>query len=164
MSQEDLLSFAVTVSRDGGTWVVRPFEDDFEQVTHAIDAVRGLRSEGAAFGLLCVEESYFVILRPGPGGTRMFISDAGYALEDEYAEAWLDLNDLDFPEADEEGYAEPYADGDFDILADLGLSEDQLAAYVDNEDDDPSDMLLRIAGELGFGDELEEVLEEASEL
>ncbi|MFZ2293046.1 MAG: tRNA adenosine deaminase, partial [Corynebacterium casei] len=49
-----------------------------------------------------------------------------------------------------------YADGDFDIFADLGVSEDQLAAYVDNDEDYPSDMLLRIAGELGFGDELEE--------
>ncbi len=154
-----MLSFAVTVARTEGQWVVREFEDDFTRPRTSINAVRNLRAEGAAFALLCIEDAYFVIVRPGPGGTRMVISDAGYALDDDYAAAWLEEADLAFPEEDPDGDVEPYADGDFDILADLGLTEDQLAALIDNEEDNPSDILLRIAGDLGFGDELEDLLE-----
>ena len=63
----------------------------------------------------------------------------------------IDPDDLD----DVDGFA----DGDFDILADLGVGEDQLGFIVDNDEDWPSDMLLRIAGDIGFGDELEEAID-----
>ena len=44
--------YAVTVARRDGEWVVAEFDDDFENLDTSIDAVRGLRSEGAAFALL----------------------------------------------------------------------------------------------------------------
>ncbi|APT91706.1 tRNA adenosine deaminase-associated protein [Corynebacterium phocae] len=160
MSNDGGNSFAVTVSQNEGIWQVRQFEDGFENISVSVRAVRALRSEGAAFALLCVEDEYFVIVRPKPGGQYMFISDATYAIDDDYAADWLDETDLDFPEAEDADDAEPYADGDFNILADLGLSEDQLAALVANEEDYPTDILLRIAGELGFGDELEDAIDQ----
>ena len=43
MSQDDQLSFAVTVTRAEGVWDVRTFEDDFEDITVAVKAVRSLR-------------------------------------------------------------------------------------------------------------------------
>lgn len=161
MSHEDLVSFAVTVSRQEGTWQVRPFTDDFEDVNTSINAVRALRSEGAAFAMLCVDDDYFVIVRPVPGGVRMVLSDATMAVDDDFAADFLELRDLDIPDIDPEDLddADPFGDGDFDILADLGLTEDQLGAFIDNDEDYASDMLLRIAGELGFGDELEEAID-----
>ena len=156
---DDNISFAVTVARNEGQWVVREFDDDFEDINTSISAVRALRSEGAAFALLCVEDDYFVVVRPVPGDVRMLISDATYADEDDFAADFLELRDLDFPEIDEDDDdPDPYGDGDFDIFADLGLSEDQLGYIIDNDEDWPSDMLLRIAGDLGFGDELEEII------
>ena len=53
MSNENY-SFAVTVARTAGQWLVRSFNDDFEDPQTSINAVRSLRSEGAAFALLCV--------------------------------------------------------------------------------------------------------------
>ena len=50
-----------------------------------------------------------------------------------------------------------WADGDFDILADLGLSEEQMSILLD-DDADPADLALAIADELGFGDELDDVV------
>ena len=134
MSDDDFdgYSFAVTVAVGAGTWNVRSYNDPFNNPQDSLNAVRTLRSEGAAFALLCVDDDYFVVVRPVPGGARWFISDATMAVVD------------------------GYGDGDFDIFEDLGVNEYQLAAYVDNDEDYPSDMLLRIAGELGFGDELEE--------
>ncbi|MGP5557599.1 tRNA adenosine deaminase-associated protein [Corynebacterium flavescens] len=161
MSDENL-SFAVTVARNEGQWLVRSFNDDFSDIHTSINVVRSLRSAEAAFALLCVEDDYFVVVRPVPGGVRMVVSDATYAVEDDFAADFLELRDIDVPDIDPDDLedAEAYGDGDFDIFADLGLSEDQLGFIIDNEEDWPSDMLLRIAGDLGFGDELEEIIAE----
>lgn len=159
MSNENY-SFAVTVARNEGQWAVRSFDDDFEDPQTSITAVRSLRSEGAAFALLCVEDAYFIAVRPVPGGVKMLISDATYGVDDDFAADFMELNDYEIPDVDPEE-AEPYGEGDFDIFADLGLSEDQVGYIIDDEDDWPSDMLLRIAGDLGFGDELEDVIDNA---
>lgn len=160
MSHDDL-SFSVTVARSEAGWVIRPFEDDFDDVQSSIKAVRNLRSQGAAFALLCVEDDYFVVVRPVPGDVRVLLSDATYAAEDDFAADFLDLRDIEIPDLDEDEWedADPYGDGDFDIFTDLGLDEDQLGYIIDNDEDWPSDMLLRIAGDLGFGDELEEFID-----
>ncbi|MDO5033082.1 tRNA adenosine deaminase-associated protein [Corynebacterium sp.] len=160
MSHDDI-SCAVTVARSGGEWVLRPFQDDFSDPQTSINAVRSLRSEGAAFALLCVEDDYFIVVRPVPGDVRVLISDATYGAEDDFVADFLELRDLEIPDLDEDELeeADPYGDGDFDIFEDLGLSEDQVGYIIDNDEDWPSDMLLRIAGELGFGDELEELFD-----
>ena len=159
MSHDDL-SFSITVARHEQGWVIRPFEDDFTNVNTSIKAVRNLRSEGAAFALLCVEDAYFIAVRPVPGGVKMLISDATYGVDDDFAADFMDINDHEIPDVDPEE-VDPYGEGDFDIFADLGLSEDQVGYIIDNDEDWPSDMLLRIAGELGFGDELEDVIDNA---
>ena len=159
MSNENY-SFAVTVARAEGQWLVRSFNDDFEDPQTSINAVRSLRSEGAAFALLCVEDAYFIAVRPAPGGVKMLISDATYGVDDDFAADFMDINDHEIPDVDPDE-AEPFGEGDFDIFADLGLSEDQVGYIIDNDEDWPSDMLLRIAGELGFGDELEDVIDNA---
>ena len=160
MSDDDFdgYSFAVTVALGAGAWDVRSFNDPFNNPQDSLNAVRRLRSEGAAFALLCVDDDYFVVVRPVPGGARWFISDATMAVDDDFAagvleEAGCEIPDIDPADLDD---VDGYGDGDFDIFEDLGVNEYQLAAYVDNDEDYPSDMLLRIAGELGFGDELEE--------
>lgn len=160
MSDDDFdgYSFAITAAVGEGVLDVRSFDDPFENPQTSAKAVRQLRAEGAAFAMLCVDDDYFVVVRPVPGGARWFISDATMAVDDDFAagvleEAGCEIPDIDPQDLDD---VDGYADGDFDIFADLGVSEDQLAAYVDNDEDYPSDMLLRIAGELGFGDELEE--------
>lgn len=161
MSHEEQLSFAVTVARGEYGWTVREFADDFTDVNTSINAVRSLRNEGAAFALLCVDNDYFVAVRPVPGGVRMLLSDATMAVDDDFAADFLELRDIEVPDIDPEDLddVDPFGEGDFDIFADLGLSEDQVGAFIDDEDDYPSDMLLRIAGELGFGDELEEAID-----
>ena len=160
MSEDDFegYSFAVTVAVDEGMWHVRSFDDPFEDPQLAANAVRRLRAEGAAFAMLCVDDDYFVVVRPVPGGARWFVSDATMAVDDDFAAGILEAAGCEIPDIDPADLddVDGYADGDFAIFADLGVSEDQLAAYVDNNEDYPSDMLLRIAGELGFGDELEE--------
>lgn len=159
MSQDFPDGYAVTVERTGGAWRVREFDDDFTDLATSVTAVRNLRSEGAAFALLNVEEDYLVIVRPGPSQTRVLITDATMAVDDDFAadildEAGVEVPDIDPDELDD---VDTWADGDFAILADLGLSEEQLSMLLD-DDADPADLAQAIADELGFGDELDDVV------
>ena len=159
MSQDFPDGYAVTVERTGGAWRVREFDDDFSDLSTSITAVRNLRAEGPAFALLNVEEDYLVIVRPGPSQTRVLISDATMAVDDDFAAEILDEAGAEIPDIDpdELDNVDAWADGDFDILADLGLSEEQMSILLD-DDADPADLALAIADELGFGDELDDVV------
>ena len=159
MSQDFPDGYAVTVERTGSAWRVREFEDDFSDLSTSITAVRNLRAEGPAFALLNVEEDYLVIVRPGPSQTRVLISDATMAVDDDFAADILDEAGTEIPDIDpdELDNVDAWADGDFDILADLGLSEEQMSILLD-DDADPADLAQSIADELGFGDELDDVV------
>lgn len=159
MSQDFPDGYAVTVERTGGAWCVREFDDDFSDLSTSITAVRNLRAEGPAFALLNVEEDYLVIVRPGPSQTRVLISDATMAVDDDFAADILDEAGAEIPDIDpdELDNVDAWADGDFDILADLGLSEEQMSILLD-DDADPADLALAIADELGFGDDLDDVV------
>lgn len=159
MSQDFPDGYAVTVERTGGAWRVREFDDDFSDLSTSVTAVRNLRAEGPAFALLNVEEDYLVIVRPGPSQTRVLISDATMAVDDDFAADILDEAGAEVPDIDpdELDNVDAWADGDFDILADLGLSEEQMSILLD-DDADPADLALAIADELGFGDELDDVV------
>ena len=152
--------FAVTVARRDGEWVVAEFDDDFEDLSTSVNAVRALRSEGAAFALLNVEEEYLVIVRPGPSRTRVLISDATMAVDDDFAADILDTAGIDIPDIDpdELDNIDGWADGDFGILEDVGMSEEIMSVLIDDSLADPSDIIDRIADELGFLDELDRAL------
>ncbi|WJY67085.1 tRNA adenosine deaminase-associated protein [Corynebacterium auris] len=160
MSQDYEDGFAVTVAARDGRWVVREFEDDFTSLSTSVSAVRALRSEGPAFAILNVEEDYFVVVRPGPSRTRLLISDATMAVDDDFAADVLDEAGIDIPDIEPETLddIDGWADGDFDIFADLGLSEQVLSVLLDG-DDDPYVAIERIAEEIGFSDELAQCLD-----
>ena len=160
MSQDYTDGYAVTVAQTDGRWQVREFDDDFTDLSTSVSAVRKLRAEGASFALLNVEEDYLVIVRPGPSRVRLLISDATMAVDDDFAAEICDEADVEIPDIDpdELDNVDGWADGDFDILADLGLSEERLSILLD-DDADPADLAQTIADELGFGDELADVVD-----
>ncbi|GAB3593283.1 hypothetical protein CFAEC_00925 [Corynebacterium faecale] len=153
---DDSFSFAVTATLADGRWHVREFDDNFTRISTSVKAVRALRSEGPAFALLSVEDEYFVIVRPTPGNTYIFLSDATMAVDDDFAASAMDELDADIPDLnpDELDDVDPWPEGDFNILADLGLAEEVVSVICDDMDLAPSEQLLRIAEELGFGTEL----------
>lgn len=150
------MSFAVAVTTIDGDWHVRAFRDSFDDPETAISAVRGLRSEAASFALLCVEDEYFVVLRPGPNRTRVLLSDATMAVDDDFAKQLAELAGVEVPdiEEDELDDIDGWPDGDFAILEDLGLPEELLGVIADDTEQWPHEAIERIADELGFSDEL----------
>ncbi|MEJ5928800.1 tRNA adenosine deaminase-associated protein [Corynebacterium sp. H128] len=155
MSTHEDLSFAVTVTSVQGTWTVAEYDDEFQDVADAVSAVRKLRAEGPAFALICVEDDYFIIVRPTPGRVKVLLSDATAALDDDYAASALELVGAETPAEEEDSYPE----GDFDIFEDLGASEQVMSVIADDDEAWASEQLQRIADELGCGDEFADTLD-----
>lgn len=150
--------FGVAVVREDGKWrctAMRPAA--LSSLAAAETELRELRSAGAVFGLLDVDDEFFVIVRPAPAGTRLFLSDATAALEYDIAEEILKKldGDIDLDDLDDEN---PFEEGDLGVLADIGLNESVLSIILD-EDDYADEQLARIAQEMGFADEMSAVLD-----
>ena len=120
--------------------------------------LRELRSAGAVFGLLDVDDEFFVILRPGPSGTRLLLSDATAALDYDIAAEVLEELDADIDPDDLED-ADPFEEGDLGLLADIGLPEAVLGVILDETDLYADEQLGRIAREMGFTDQLSAVID-----
>jgi putative tRNA adenosine deaminase-associated protein len=150
--------FGVAVVREDGKWrctAMRP--SSLTSLSAAETELRELRSAGAVFGLLDVDDEFFVIVRPAPAGTRLFLSDATAALEYDIAEEILKKldADVDLDDLDDEN---PFEEGDLAVLADIGLNESVLSIILD-DDDYADEQLARIAQEMGFADEMSAVLD-----
>jgi putative tRNA adenosine deaminase-associated protein len=155
-----LEGWAVAVTREEGRWrAVAMDRSSLADLDTAISALRGLRSTGAVLGLLDVDDEFFVLVRPTPGGVSLLLSDAVAALDYDVAADVLDLLRLEVPDEDEADDDEPWPEGDLGMLADLGVPADELAVLVDEIDLYPDEQLTAIARRCGFADELAEVVE-----
>jgi putative tRNA adenosine deaminase-associated protein len=151
--------FGVAVVREDGKWRCSAMRRSaLNSLADAETELRELRSAGAVFGLLDIDDEFFVILRPAPAGTRLLLSDATAALDYDIAAEVLEKLDNDIsPEELEE--AEPFEEGDLGLLSDVGLPEAVLGVILDESDLYADEQLGRIAREMGFADELAAVLD-----
>jgi len=151
--------FGVAVVREDGTWRCTAMRRDaLTSLTAAETALRELRSAGAVFGLLNIDDDFFVVVRPAPAGTRLLLSDATAALEYDIAAEVLEKLDAEIGD-DELEDADPFEEGDVGLLSDIGLPGDVLAVILSDTELYADEQITRIAGEMGFGDELAAVLD-----
>ena len=151
--------FGVAVVREDGKWRCAPMRAaSLNSLTAAETELREIRSAGAVFGLLDVDDEFFVILRPAPAGTRLLLSDATAALDYDIAAEVLEKLDNDISD-DDLNPDEPFEEGDLGLLADIGLPEAVLGVILDESDLYADEQLGRIAREMGFADELSAVLD-----
>ena len=146
---------ALGVMQDGGSWSLTRLDDSaLTSLDDAARQVRSLRTEGASFGLVDVDHEFFVILRPGPSGMRLLLSDATASLDYDLAADVLDELNVDTPDEDLED-ADPWGEGDMAILEDLGLPQGVLEIIVSETDLYADEQLQSLAERMGFGDELD---------
>jgi putative tRNA adenosine deaminase-associated protein len=153
---EPVRGFGVAVVREDGKWRCDPLEDSaLGGLDAAVGALRAIRSTGAVFGLLAVDDEFFLVLRPGPTGVSLLLSDAAAALDYDIAADALDAVGVDPPDDDEEVWPE----GSLDVLADLGLPAPELQVIIDEVDLYPDEQLSMIAQRIGFAAEFTKVLD-----
>lgn len=145
--------------REEGKWRCTPMRPgSLTSLSAAETELRELRSAGAVFGLLDIDDEFFVIVRPAPAGTRLLLSDATAALDYDIAAEVLENLDADIADEDLED-ADPFEEGDLGVLADMGLPAGVLGVIIADTDLYADEQLSRIAREMGFGDELAGVLD-----
>ena len=150
------LCFAVTVTRSGADWKVTPIDGCYDRVNSAIAAARQEQAHGPVFVMLCVDDEYFIIVRPRENNVDLLISDATMAIEDELASSALAALGAQLPDQVDADIdvLDAWAEGNFDILADLGMSEQVMSVICKDSELWASEQLLRVAAELGFESEL----------
>ncbi|MGH3560484.1 MAG: tRNA adenosine deaminase-associated protein [Mycobacterium sp.] len=151
--------FGVAVVREDGEWRCSPMRPAaLSSLAVAETELRELRSAGAVFGLLNIDDEFFVIIRPAPSGTRLLLSDATAALDYDIADEVLDMLDADIDAEDLED-ADPFEEGDLGLLSDIGLPEAVLGVILDESDLDVDEQLHRIAAEMGFDEQMSAALD-----
>ncbi|MTD58437.1 tRNA adenosine deaminase-associated protein [Amycolatopsis pithecellobii] len=156
--KEPVAGFAVAVVREDGRWRCSALEPDaLTNLDAAITALGKLRSTGAVFALLAVDDEFFVIVRPSPRGPSLLLSDATAALDYDIAADVLDVLRVDFPDDAEESI---WPEGDLEILADVGLPAPELEVIAGEVDLYPDEQMQMIAQRCGFADEFGALLDE----
>lgn len=152
--------FAVAVVREDGWWQCSALATDvLADLDAAITALREFRSTGAVFGLLAVDDEFFVIVRPVPGGVTLLLSDAAAGLDYDVAADVLDLLRVDVPDEDAMDPDDVWPEGDLEVLADVGLPAEELQVIVGEIDLYPDEQIVMIAHRCGFETPLAAVLE-----
>jgi len=146
--------FAAAVVHEDGKWrcslLAEELLDDLDGV---ITALRRVSAAGAVFAMLAVDDEFFVIVRPIPGGASLLVSDATAALDYDIAADVLDLLHVPVPDEEDLDDEPPWAEGDLGLLADFGVPVEQMQVIVDEEDLYPDEQLQMIAESCGFAEE-----------
>jgi putative tRNA adenosine deaminase-associated protein len=149
--------FAVAVVREDGRWQCTKLDAAaLRDLDAAITELRGQRSTGAIFGL---DDEFFVVVRPVPGGVSLLLSDAVAALDYDVAADVLDLLRVEVPEEDAVDTDDVWPEGDLGLLADVGLPAEEMQVIIDEVDLYPDEQLEMIAQRCGFRPQLSELLE-----
>jgi putative tRNA adenosine deaminase-associated protein len=159
--EQALPGYAVAVIREDGQWrCLRLAPEALVDLDTAITELRSLRSTGAVLGLLDVDDEFFVLLRPTPGGVALMVSDAVAALDYDVAADVLDLLRVELPSEEDALDAPPWPEGDLGIVADFGLPADELEVLAAEVELYPDEQLATIGRRCGFADALAEVVSE----
>lgn len=154
LDQLDAVDFAVIAYLVEGEWEVDELTlDHLVDAETLVAALGRLPGEGAV-ALVAVDEDWFLVARVVQGRARLLLSDVTAAEEWDLAASVLDLLGLPEPEEDDEQVPA----GELDLLADLGMGAVTLTELIADLDLYPEEVLSEVAGELGFGDDFDEVV------
>lgn len=155
---DDEIDFVLAAYREDGQSLVQALSDDLaNDLEDLIVQLRRLPGDAGAIGYVSLVEEVFVIVRVRGRHVQVLLSDGGAALDWPVARDVADLLDAEIPDPDDD--AEPM--GDLGLLSDLGLSEFDLGAIIDNLDLSSVQMLTEIADKLKIGPQFRRVAEAA---
>lgn len=161
MDEADGMDFAFAAWREEGQWSVAALAPRAsESMDDLVESLRHLPGEGGTLGFVGVADEFFIVARVWSGGvTHLLLSDLNAAYEWSIAEEAAKLLEVELPEDDEE-LDEPEPIGDFSVVADFGMDAAALELLCTDDEVFPDEIVTSIATRLGFGDRVDELLEE----
>ncbi|MBT2206928.1 MULTISPECIES: tRNA adenosine deaminase-associated protein [Actinomadura] len=158
MTDVDATDFAVVVYREDERWEAEilpvALTGDLAGLIHAL---RQQPSLGGTVGLVSVGDDFFVAIRLLGDEVMVFLSDVTASVDWPLAGQVLEYLDIPIPDDEELDQVLPV--GDMSIFADLGLDEMEIGAISGDLELYPDEMLLSIAGRLGFAAAFERALD-----
>ena len=142
---------------DGQPYVqalAKDLANDFDEL---IIQLRRLPGDAGALGFVSLVEEVFVIVRVRGQHVQVLLSDADAAADWPIARDVADYLGEEIPDEDDDDDGEPM--GDLGMLADLGLSEFDLTAIIDNLDLSSDQMLIEVADKLKLNPQFRKVAE-----
>ena len=155
---EDEIDFVLAAYREDGQPYVqalaKDLANDFDEL---IIQLRRLPGDAGALGFVSLVEEVFVIVRVRGQHVQVLLSDADAAADWPIARDVADYLGEEIPDEDDDDDGEPM--GDLAMLADLGLSEFDLTAIIDNLDLSSDQMLIEVADKLKLNPQFRKVAE-----
>jgi len=156
---DDEIDFVLAAYREDGQPQVQALNKDLaNDLEELILQLRRLPGDAGALGFVSLVEEVFVLVRVRGQHVQVLLNDAAAATDWPIARDVADLLDEDIPEPDDE--TEPM--GDLSIVADLGMSDFDMSALLDNLDLSSDQMLIEIAEKLKLNPQFRRVAEAAT--
>jgi putative tRNA adenosine deaminase-associated protein len=153
-------SLAVVVFREDGVWQcgVLPgvVTDDLEGL---IGVLRQQPAENGAIGLVNVADEFFVAVRVRADDVKLLLSDVTAAVAWDLARQVVDR--LSIPAPGDDDLEDVWPAGDLSMFSDLGMDEMEVGSVLADLDAYADEMLLSIAGRLGFAEAYDRAVEAA---
>ncbi len=153
---EEEIDFVLAAHREDGQPYVQELAKDLaNDLDELIVQLRRLPGDAGAIGFVSLLEEIFVIVRVRGQHVQVLLSDSTAAAEWPIARDVADYLGEDVPEDDEE----PEPLGDLGMLSDLGLSDFDLGAILDDLDMGSDEMLLAVADRINLNPQFRKVAE-----
>ncbi len=154
-------SLAAVVYREDGVWqsgmLPERVSDDLDGL---IAVLRQQPGDDGAIGLVNVADEFFVAVRVRGDDVRLLLSDVTAAVAWDLARQVVGRLGIDVP--GEGDLDDVWPAGDLSIFADLGLAEMELGAVLADLEAYADEMLVTIAGRLGFAEVYDRAVEAAA--
>jgi len=156
---DDEIDFVLAAYREDGQPYVQSLSKDLaNDLEELIVQLRRLPGDAGALGFVSLVEEVFVITRVRGQHVQVLLSDAAAASDWPIARDVVDyLGEEPLDEEEEEG--EPI--GDLGIVADLGLSDFDMSAIIDNLELGSVEMLTQIADKIKLNPQFRKAVEAA---
>jgi putative tRNA adenosine deaminase-associated protein len=156
---DDEIDFVLAAYREDGQPYVQSLAKDLaNDLDELIVQLRRLPGDAGALGFVSLVEEVFVITRVRGQHVQVLLSDAAAATDWPIARDVVDYLGEE-PLDDEEDEGEPI--GDLGIVADLGLSDFDMGAIIDNLDLSSVEMLTEIADKIKLNPQFRKAVEAA---
>ena len=155
---EDEIDFVLAAYREDGQPYVQELAKDLaNDLDELIVQLRRLPGDAGAIGFVSLVEEVIVIVRVRGQHVQVLLSDATAAAEWPIARDVADYLGVAIPEEEDE----PEPMGDLGILADLGLSDFDLGAILDDLEMPSDEMLMAVADKIKLNPQFRKVAEAA---
>lgn len=155
---EEDIDFVLAAYREDGQPVVQALSAELaNDLEELVVQLRRLPADAGSLGFVGLVEEVLVIARVRGQHVQVLLSDGTAANDWPIARDVADLVGADIPDLEDD----PEPMGDLNLLADMGLSELDLGAIVDDLDLSSTEMLSAVADKIKMGPQVARALDAA---